>query len=129
MARLGVDPLHAGVRSRRRRVPGAGSVADVVPALAQPIDLPRAFVAQVVHRATIAALLHVRRVERRGRLRVERCQSPAHGRCDAASRELPERRMLAERGREIPEHRIRIAGDGHQIGWCGEIDDAPRRLL
>ena len=37
--------------------------------------------------------------------------------------------MLAERRGEIAEHRIRVAGDSHQIGRRGQLDDALSRFL
>ena len=76
----------------------------------------------------VAAALRVGRVERRGRLRAERREPRAHRGRDAAPGGLAQLRVLAERRRQIAEHRIRVAGDRHQVRRRGQVDDPPGRL-
>jgi hypothetical protein len=138
MSSLCVYRLHARTHSRRRRVISAVAVADVISACSQTVNPCGARLSQRVGRATVAAFLQVRRVERRGRLHanprgrdvsirrldVERREPVAHGCRDAASRETLELWMFPERRGQIAEHRIGVAGDGHEITETFPLDKA-----
>src|SRR5207244_1557402 len=64
--RLSVYRLHSGTHSRRRSMLGFVSLPEIVSARSEAVDLRCAFLAQRLGRATVAALLHISRVERSG---------------------------------------------------------------
>ncbi len=127
-ARMHVDAIEPRVRIRRVH-------REVQAPVSQLPELPRCLLLEQGRLTAIARVPRVRRVETRERLtsrpwfairpeRAKRDQSLLHRRGHLPSSATAQRRMLPERGRQVPEHRVGVPRHCHEIGRRGSMDEA-----